>query len=252
MGFILAKTILFLAVPPASLFIIIAAGFLLIRFRPRLGKSLVAAGLILLYLLTTQVVSNALMRPHEEAAAGPREAELRGDAIVVLGGGIVDLAWINRPPSPANASLARLMKGITIYRKLRVPLVLMGGNGDPYRRVPADADAMAAVAREAGVPAKDIILENKSRNTIEGASALTDLITGKRIIVVTSAYHMRRSAAMFEKNGFEVVRAPAAYATEQRKISFDSFIPHAHFLNTSANAFSEYLSLAWYRLTKQI
>lgn len=251
MGFIITKTVLFLAIPPASLFIIIAAGFLVARFRPRLGKSLVAAGVILLYLLSTEVVSSALMRPHE-AAAGPEEENLKGDAIVVLGGGVVDLAWLNLSASPANASIARLVKGIALYRKLHMPLVLMGGNGDPYRQVPADADAMAALAKEIGVPGKDLILENKSRNTIEGARALTRLIKGKRIILVTSAYHMRRSAAMFEKSGFKVVKAPAGYATEQRKISFDSFIPHAQFLGTSSNACSEYLSLAWYRLTKQI
>jgi uncharacterized SAM-binding protein YcdF (DUF218 family) len=138
------------------------------------------------------------------------------------------------------------MKAIILYRRLHLPLVLMGGNGDPYRTVTPDADAMQAAALALGVRSKDIILENKSRNTIESAAALPGLIKGRRIILVTSAYHMRRAAGMFRKKGFDVIPAPAGYRSEQRNLSLYSFIPRARSLADSSTACSEYLSLFWY------
>jgi uncharacterized SAM-binding protein YcdF (DUF218 family) len=252
MGFIIAKTVLLLIVPPASLLIAMVVGFLIIRLRPGLGRVLIAAGFIPLYLLSISPVSNALMRPLEAAVPPMKDERVVADAIVVLGGGVHDLAWAGLPSEPSPAALARLVKGMSLYRKLHLPLVLMGGNGDPSRAVTSDADAMARVAHEAGVPAKDIILEDRSRNTIEGARALNRLIRGKRIILVTSASHMKRARAMFAKNGFAVLPAPTAYVSEQRKTTPYSFIPHAANLSLSSSACTEYLSLFWYTVTRTI
>ncbi len=248
MGFIAAKIILYVITPPAGPLILMALGFLIMRFRRGLGGFLVAAGFILLYGLSIGPVSEALLKPLERGPGASKDSGVRADAIVVLGGGVRDRSWLGLPAEPSCPSLERVVTAVRLHRKLHRPLVFMGGNGDPSRVVTPDADAMARSARELGVPAGDIIVENKSRNTLEGAKSLKGLITGDAIVLVTSAYHMKRASAMFEKQGFRTLPAPAGYRYEHRTFSFYSFIPRAGYLVDSSTAISEYISLLWYSL----
>lgn len=252
MFFIITKIILYLIMPPASLLIIMAAGFIVIRRYRVAGNILIGGGVALLYLLSTGPVADLLLKPLEADSKPFKDGQVKADAIVVLGGGVADISWVGLPDDPSGTSLARLVKGIVLYRKLHLPVVLVGGNGDPSRGVTADADAMERIAREVGVPPKDLLVENKSRNTVEGARALGGLIKGRRIILVTSAYHMKRAARMFRKQGFDVIPAPTAYISAQREITPYSFIPNAGSLYSSSSACAEYISLSWYRLTGSI
>ena len=246
MWFVVAKTLLYLLVPPAGLFLLMIAGFVIIRLCPQFGRFLVAAGFLALYALSISPVSGPLLRPLESAVPPLKDTRVVADAVVVLGGGVRDLGWAGLPAAPSSASLERLVSGIALQRRLNIPLVLVGGNGDPSRSVTAEAEAMARIAREAGVAARRIIVESRSRNTIEGAQALGRLIAGRRIVLVTSATHMKRAAALFRKSGFAVIPAPTAYIGEQRPVTFSSFIPHASNLGESAVACTEYASLFWY------
>ena len=203
MGFFISKIALSLIVPPAGILIVILVGFLMLGCCRGFGRFLVSLGFIALYCLSISPVSDALLKPLESAwpPLPVKEKLLKAEAIVVLGGGVRDLSWIGLPASVPPEGEARLVKGVLIYRSLHVPLVLMGGNGDPVRSKIGDADAMEQLARELGVRAKDIVVENKSRNTLEGARILNRLVKAKRIILVTSAYHMKRAAAMFKNRG---------------------------------------------------
>ncbi len=251
MGFIFLKTALFLILPPASLVIIMAAGFL-IGSRRILGRLLITVGFLLLYLLSISPVSDVLLQPLETGFPPWKDGSAKADAIVVLGGGVRDLAWLEQPFEPSCSSKERVVRGITIYRKHRLPLVFLGGNGDPSRTAGPEADAMARTALELGVPARDVKAENKSRNTLESAKALKGMIKGRDIILVTSAFHLKRASAMFKKQGFRVMPAPAGYRYEQKKLTLYSFIPHAENLDDSSTAVYEYACLLWYSLNKTI
>ncbi len=251
MTFIFLKTVLYLILPPASLVILMALGFL-VGPRRVLGRLLVAAGFFLLYFLSISPISDALLKPLEWGLPPWKDGPVKADAIVVLGGGVRDLTWLELPSEPSGSSQERVVRGIMIYRKHHLPLVLMGGNGDPSRTKTPDAEAMARTALELGVPSRAVKVENRSRNTLESAKALKGMIKGRDIILVTSAYHLKRASAMFRKQGFRVIPAPAGYRYEQKKLTFFSFIPHAGNLDDSSTAISEYASLLWYSLTKAI
>jgi uncharacterized SAM-binding protein YcdF (DUF218 family) len=75
------------------------------------------------------------------------------------------------------------------------------------------------------------------------------MLNEKRIILVTSAYHMKRSVALFRKQGIEVVPAPVGFRSEQRPLTFFSFIPSIGNLSSSSLALAEHLSLRWYSMT---
>jgi uncharacterized SAM-binding protein YcdF (DUF218 family) len=97
-----------------------------------------------------------------------------------------------------------------------------------------------------------MLIERDSRNTVESVNALRRFVGDKSIILVTSAYHMKRAVAMFKKMGMNVVPAPTDYMSEQKKVSIYSLIPKANHLLTSSTAFYEYISFIWYRVNGKV
>jgi uncharacterized SAM-binding protein YcdF (DUF218 family) len=247
MGFVIPKILLTLMLPPAGPLFLAAAGFLTVRKYQRLGRAFIISGFALLYLLSIQPVSDLLMRPLERSFPPLKTTAVSASAIVVLSGGVKDLSWVGLNSEPSEASLGRLLAGVRLYEALHLPLVLSGGSGDPTNREISEADAMTRLAASLGVSRKDIVVERKSRNTIESAKALKRSLRGKRIILVTSAFHMKRASAMFKAQGLDVIPAPAGYTSEQRGFSLFTLIPTANHLCTSATALHEYLSFLWYK-----
>jgi uncharacterized SAM-binding protein YcdF (DUF218 family) len=254
MTLIVSRTLQSLLLPPAGLLLLMAAGFAIKGICRMFGRLLIATGFILLYLVSIGPVSDALIRPLEKAyppfGAAPKGRS--ADAVVVLGGGVRDLAWIGLYPEPSETSLERVVAAIRLARSAHLPLVLVGGSGDPSKPGISEADAMARAASGLGVPRRDLMVIGTAQNTLESAAAVKERLKGKRIILVTSGFHMRRSVAMFRKKGLQVIPAPCGYRSEQRLLTFRSFIPRADCLFTSHVALAEYLSLAWYGLSGDV
>lgn len=254
MGFVITKTILYLILPTSLILILMLSGVWMIRRQPRIGKGLTLMGILLFYLLSISPVSNALMGPLESCHLPLKTIPLDSKyPVVVLAGGVKDLSWLGIGSEPSDTSLARLLYGIRLYRLIKdSSLIISGGSGDPGKTDISEADAMKEVAISLGVPSEDIVIERESRNTIESAAAIKKLVEKKRILLVTSAYHMKRSVAMFRKMSVDVIPAPTDFISEQRGASLYTFIPTAGTLNASTIAFSEYLSFTWYGLTGQL
>ena len=248
MFFVLAKIVQDLILPPSGFLLLMLAGFLIVKKKRKAGGLLIASGAVLLYLMSISPVSDALVRPLEKSHAPLMRIPADARAIVVLSGGVRDLSWVGLEPEPSETSLERTIKGVLLYRARRLPFVVVGGNGDPAKPDLREADAMARVASDLGVPREDIIIENTARNTVESAEAVKSILPGKRIILVTSAFHMKRAAAMFVKQGFDVVPAPAGYRSERQRFSLNALIPNAGNLYYSSRALAEYMSLAWYSM----
>jgi uncharacterized SAM-binding protein YcdF (DUF218 family) len=248
MLFIISKVLLYLVLPPSGIIILMAIGFLIVKQKRIAGWGLIVFGFLLLYGLSTGPVINSLIVPLETRYPPLKDKTVHADAIVVLTGGVSDLSQLGLEPEPSVISLERLVKGVMLYRAFRRPLIIAGGSGSLIHPEIPEADAMARAALDLGVLEQDIVIENKSRNTLESARAVRGLLTGNRIILVTSAFHMKRSAALFKKQEFDVVPSPTGYLALDQPVSWYSFIPSAVGLSTSAVALSEYISFAWYSM----
>ena len=85
-------------------------------------------------------------------------------------------------------------------------------------------------------------------NTADEGMALKELISpSKRIILVTSAYHMYRANMLFEKQGFEVIPYKVDYKIMSNKvITIIDFFPSADNLKTTETGFKELLGRLFY------
>lgn len=242
------KIIQILLLPPASLLLVMLAGTLLLRKRRAAGRALIAFGAVLLYLLSLPLTADLLIGPLEAFAPPRISQETRADAVVVLGSGVRDLSWVHAPAAPSETTTTRLVAGIALSNELGLPLVLSGGSGELASTGVREADAMAGLAVRLGIPREQITIDAASRDTRENAAAVRHLVKGDRVILVTSAFHMRRAAAFFAKQGFSVTPAPTAYRAESRPSSLSNLLPRAGHLETSSLALSEHLSTYWCRL----
>lgn len=229
--------------------------------KQRAGKMLVSAGLVILTLLSYSVVTDKLLRPLErrydsfemaDPASVPKEEN--GSAIkyiVVLGGGHTsdpELSPISRMNSSA---LVRLMEGIRIYRKHPgTKLLLSGGGGfDPI----PEAEVMAHVAMEMGVPERDMILESKSQDTRDEALFIKPIVGNEPFVLVTTASHIPRSMALLKKLGMNPVPSPIGHSIKDgHGLRPDSFFPSPDGLRNAELAIHEYIGMAWSKLRGQI
>ena len=101
-----------------------------------------------------------------------------------------------------------------------------------------------------GVPGRAMLVESNSRNTHDNALYTAVVLNNKhvqRILLVTSAYHMRRAQPLFEKQGFEVIAAPTDY---QRLVSsrvLPPLLPTVDELSRSTIAIKEHVGYWVYR-----
>lgn len=133
------------------------------------------------------------------------------DAVVVLGSQI-----INGKVPPLLQS--RLDKGLDIYQGAPIgatPLLIPSGGQGPDESV-AEGVAMARYLVDAGVPAHDVVAEDKAVNTAQNlqfsAALARDHSRGDALVVVTNNYHVLRAALLSRKLGLdaEVVGSPTA------------------------------------------
>jgi uncharacterized SAM-binding protein YcdF (DUF218 family) len=128
-----------------------------------------------------------------------------------------------------------------------VPYLFSGGRVFYYNQE-TEAETAWRFLISLGLPAKRLQLESNSQNTWENARE-TAKLGHKRVILVTSAYHMPRSVFCFERNGINVIPAPTDYKCDRnRSYDFLSFLPTMRYLHDSYLALHEYIGLLSYRI----
>lgn len=238
---------------PPGFFVVLLIGLALwlLRWRRDRLSGVIALGVaVVLYLLSTAVMGEVLIRPLEQAYPPPEAGEACwGDAIVVLGGG----ARTSSPaeggaPALTEQSTGRLVYGIRLARQMPFPLIFTGGRPLGRADRPSEAEAAARVAESLGIPADRLRLEERSRNTWENAAFVRERFNTKAPLVVTSAWHMPRAIYSFREHGMEPVPAPTLYRSDPAPPLLTDFLPSSGGLETSSLALHEYLGLLYYRI----
>jgi len=152
---------------------------------------------------------------------GSASSNARADAAVVLGAAV----W-TREVSPVFRE--RINHAINLYQKGQVrKLIFTGGQGNPGE--PTESSAARQYALESGVPASDILIEEKSHNTYENilnAKQLADTHGIKRVLIVSDPLHMKRAMAMARDAGLVADPSPTPSTRYQGLISQLGLLAH--------------------------
>lgn len=168
------------------------------------------------------------------------------DAIVVLGG-FTGKPDVGRGDMEVNDGIDRLLHGMRLYRAGKAPyMVLVGGAA---RGKTPEAVLMAQLLEEFGLSSSNILLEKASRNTRENAVNSVVIMQAydiHRILLVTSAFHMKRAQAVFEKIGIEVVPAATDYQVGEPDPGILDWLPDAEALWGTTFGVKEYIGWVVY------
>lgn len=256
--FWLKKFVAFWFMPlPVCVLLLIGGWWLtLSNRRARLGRGLMAVGILLLLAFSNKAVSTWLVQsldsaypPIAEFAPGapvpPEVAACR--FVVVLGGGHGDTPGLAAVNKLSTSAQARLIEGIRILRVLPNARLVTCGRGVPG--YPNHATILAEAAVSLGVDPNRIIRIETPRDTEEEAVELHQLIGREPFALVTSAWHLRRATALMRRAGLNPLPCPADYAARPSpRREWSDYSWDTESLSRSTRAVYERLGLVWSRL----
>lgn len=241
-------------VMPLGLCLILVVGGIVFRRR-----RFCVLGLALLLISSMPVTSDFLMRTVEGWKVGlPAEDMPHADAIVVLSSGMV-MPVPGDPPVIEWNDPDRFYGGIELYRAEKAPVIIFTGGWVPWApEQEPEGRVLSRYAVNMGVPRENILITEKVSNTAAEAAVVADMIKKHkgeadkpRILLVTSAYHMRRSVMLFERAGLEVIPYYVDFQVAVgKKWSVLDFIPQGGSLKQTEMALREVYGYLYYLCKK--
>lgn len=244
----LASNLIALALlPPLSLVILLAAGLIVHRRRPRLAMSLILLSTAALYALSTPWVGGLLQKTLEISTPLVPAQLQAADAIVVLGGGRrLDSAEYGSD-TLNGLSLERLRYAVFLHRASGLPILVTGGK--PGGGTLAEGRIMQHVLQtEYGIAPRWV--EDAALTTWDNARLSARLLRDsgiRRVVLITHAWHLRRAVPLFEAQGLDVVPAGIQFSSTRLDAVLD-VIPTPAGLRDSTFALHEWLGILWYKL----
>lgn len=170
------------------------------------------------------------------------------NAIVVLGAGTSRVADAGQVVPTVFAG-GRLVEGYTLYRACKqsgndCKLIVSGG--DPYRNGRTEAAAYGDVLLGMGVDRSDLLLETRSMNTWQNAQFVQPMLKAyapQRVVLVSSAVHLRRAQKYFEHFGIDALPVRADYLDARL-----TWFPNGWNMALTEAALHEYLGMLTYHM----
>lgn len=193
-----------------------------------------------------EAVSAGSVSPSTDAKTQP--GFVGRNVIVLLGAGVTQ-SETRDDLQPGIFGNSRVAAAAIAYRECRAHTedchILVSG-GDPLHLGQAEAQVYAYSLMALGIPAHDLILETRSRNTFENARFTAEILREQapaRLWLVTSGVHMRRSLLYFGHFGLH----PAALASEYVKAP-RAWVPLGMNVMLSDIALAEWIGIGRYAL----
>ncbi|WP_310649488.1 YdcF family protein [Candidatus Liberibacter sp.] len=147
------------------------------------------------------------------------------NVIVLLGAGTTVVRYFPKMiVDPSPQSYSRIFETVRLYDACKkagenhCTIVISGG--DPQKHGVPESIVYSRKLIEIGINPDDIKLERKSLNTLQNAKLTSPIINtiiekqnNRNIILVSSAYHLRRSQLYFKYSKIKTIASPADYIT---------------------------------------
>lgn len=184
------------------------------------------------------------------------------DAIVLLGGGMGSNTNLLVYPEMCQAA-DRVWHAARLWKAGKAPVIITSGISEEWSSVPLLVDF--------GVPRSAILIEPSARNTEENAKFVAEQVKARgeegnalrKVLLVTSALHMRRAELMFrlafekyaaaegsDAKPIEIIPAASDYdgLLWKDEVRIDSFFPSADVMADKSRTFKEILGYWGYRI----
>lgn len=224
--------------------------------KPRLKKGLLIAATGILLIFSNPLIFHTITTWWEPRPVAIEELNEPFDYAIILGGFTrlyatpLDRLHLNSHPN-------RFTQAIELHRLGKVQhLVFVSGSTTAAQVPVSEAKLAARTAIRFGVPETSITALSSSQNTFENAKEchafISKMDTEPTLLLITSASHMRRARACFEKSGLKFSIFPTDHQTERnpnRSLTFsNTIIPAPGTMNSWSKLFHEWVGLLVYRI----
>lgn len=255
MFFILSKTLNYLTMPLVIICILFVLSWLLKSQKWK--KLLFRIGIILLLVLSNNFFCNEVVLLWELPATPINEIKKNYELGIVLTG-VTKGNMLPEDRVYFQRGADRVTHALQLYRMGIIKKILVtGGSGTLLERSRQEADEIAEALELMGVSKEHILIENQSRNTHESAVAvkgmLQDSLSSTQCLLITSAFHMRRSRACFNKVGWSMDTFATDFLHHERKYTPDIlFVPHVESLLNWNIMIREWVGMIAYKISGYI
>ena len=205
-------------------------------------KKLIYIAIGILYIISTPIFSNNFFKLVEGSECRKPISDVdSADAIIVLSGmleinEVVDTTYIEWGDPD------RFFGGVDLFKANKAQKLVFSGGKMPWDKAKKTEGAvLKEFAISIGITYEKIFVTKDVENTADEAVAVKELINpSKKIILITSAYHMFRAKRVFEKQGFNVIPYKVDYKVSQNKsLMFNTFLPDAGSLEQTETGLRE-------------
>jgi len=228
------KKMLSVAVMPWSIGIILLLLALLFLYfnKTKKAKKSLSIAILWMLLISWAPFANLMLKPLESMYPKLEKIPNNIEYILLLGGDRDKRAW----------------EALRLYHKIPNVKIITSGYSlhDPI----SDAKKTAHKLMESGIPKERILMQEEAKTTFEEAQWMKKRLNKKPFILITAAYHMPRSMAIFKKAGLNAIAAPTDFNNphEDGIIS----ILQSKQLEKTEHAWHEYVGLFVYMIQGKI
>lgn len=155
----------------------------------------------------------------------------------------------------------RFLAGIALYKARKSNRLIFTGGINPLASdLPPEGDIYIKEAISMGIPKNDLLTTKPVTNTLQEAKAIKKLLNNeissnqKKIILVTSAFHMQRAKKVFEREGISVLPYPVDFKSNTSFVSSLRnplrWFPSSYYFQKSSTAIREIIARIIYRAWK--
>jgi len=215
-------------------------------------KRLFASAVILLLFFSNQYISNRVMlwwepEPVPIATLGTYD-------VGIVFSGVTKGSKRPRDRVYFNYGADRITHALQLYNEGKIKRILIsGGLGFQQETSSLAAERLRSFLLMAHVPDSVISIETDAVNTYENAVKSAKILQRdfprQKYLLITSAFHMKRSALCLKKQGITFDEFPAGYYTDYPTMNFDDlFIPKSTSVKRWELMSKEWAGILTYRL----
>jgi uncharacterized SAM-binding protein YcdF (DUF218 family) len=212
-------------------------------------KKLIYIAVGVLYIISTPIFSNNFFKLVEGSEYRKSISAIdSADAIVVLSG-MLEINEVGDSTYIEWEDPDRFFVGIALLKAGKAQKLVFTGGKMPWDKAKkAEGEVLKEYAILNGISSEKILVTKDVENTADEALATKELIRpDKRIILVTSAYHIIRARKLFEKQAFIVIPYKVDYKTSlKRDVGIMDFLPSAGNLKITETGIREIIGRFFY------
>ncbi len=234
MFYFLSKTIDFLVMPFSICLLLLMYSVVSKKMKGK--RSAVISAIVLLFVISNSyLVNKAFLWWEPQPTNIGDTAEY--DVGVVLSGGMINARKLSSDHVELGNHANRFYNAFLLYKSGKIKKILITGTSPPawIAAGKGESGQAAKILIDWGVAANDVLIEEKARNTRENAlfsaKILTAKFPGKKVLILTSAFHVRRAMGCFQKAGVKADYFPTDfYGIAHLNRLKDIFIPDSDYI----------------------